>query len=67
MGQVFVYISIHAPTRGATEQFMEMARRYEISIHAPTRGATYAVDQAAAQGKHFNPRAHEGRDRRNCS
>ena len=33
-------ISIHAPTRGATEKFILMRRTQDISIHAPTRGAT---------------------------
>ncbi len=35
-----IYISIHAPTRGATleKQYVNIQR--DISIHAPTRGAT---------------------------
>ena len=33
-------ISIHAPTRGATERFPFISVRVVISIHAPTRGAT---------------------------
>ena len=33
-----------------------------ISIHAPTRGATVAVLTPAATLRHFNPRAHAGRD-----
>ena len=35
------YISIHAPTRGATSQRRKHSRRHKISIHAPTRGATH--------------------------
>ena len=34
------YISIHAPTRGATAVFLDYRYRFFISIHAPTRGAT---------------------------
>ena len=33
-------ISIHAPTRGATQQRYVKNRHSNISIHAPTRGAT---------------------------
>ena len=33
-------ISIHAPTRGATESKVVKAPKTQISIHAPTRGAT---------------------------
>ena len=33
-------ISIHAPTRGATERGRRYFRTTIISIHAPTRGAT---------------------------
>ena len=35
-------ISIHAPTRGATEATVSSVKREYISIHAPTRGATLA-------------------------
>ncbi len=34
------YISIHAPTRGATSNSLHQIRSFSISIHAPTRGAT---------------------------
>ena len=37
-------ISIHAPTRGATDESLTVAFGSHISIHAPTRGATrYSV------------------------
>ena len=36
-------ISIHAPTRGATDLSQDRLRNRSISIHAPTRGAT--IDQ----------------------
>ena len=34
------YISIHAPTRGATKGLNNLKPQFNISIHAPTRGAT---------------------------
>ena len=33
-------VSIHAPTRGATEADRPIIIPYVVSIHAPTRGAT---------------------------
>ena len=35
-----IFISIHAPTRGATKKIKKAIIWYIISIHAPTRGAT---------------------------
>ena len=35
-----LFISIHAPTRGATADVVDFATVDAISIHAPTRGAT---------------------------
>ena len=35
-----IYISIHAPMRGATKAYREADKIREISIHAPMRGAT---------------------------
>ena len=34
-------VSIHAPTRGATDVYANFADYYRVSIHAPTRGATF--------------------------
>ncbi len=34
------YVSIHAPTRGATAIPAVSFLRIRVSIHAPTRGAT---------------------------
>ena len=34
------YVSIHAPTRGATRQMVYIPMDIHVSIHAPTRGAT---------------------------
>ena len=42
----------------------ERARLAVISIHAPTRGATGNRPGYSPRGRHFNPRAHEGRDAR---
>ena len=33
-------VSIHAPSRGATEVWLQMAQRKIVSIHAPSQGAT---------------------------
>ena len=40
--KILVWISIHAPTRGATPYALVLAIIEYISIHAPTRGATFA-------------------------
>ncbi len=34
-------VSIHAPARGATRPYKEIASAYQVSIHAPARGATH--------------------------
>ena len=36
-------VSIHAPTRGATEKTFHVPLYPSVSIHAPTRGATYGI------------------------
>ena len=41
---LFYIISIHAPTRGATEKWTDAMPQLMISIHAPTRGATWYTD-----------------------
>ena len=41
VGDSHVDISIHAPTRGATETSVIFDTGTKISIHAPTRGATH--------------------------
>ena len=35
-------VSIHAPTRGATNKADPVLHRHDVSIHAPTRGAAKA-------------------------
>ena len=58
-----IYVSIHAPTRGATGQHGEIGEIHiEVSIHAPTRGATGARPGDLTLSDRFNPRAHAGRD-----
>ena len=58
-------ISIHAPTRGATEKGIDRIKASSaISIHAPTRGATHSLSKGLHQVQNFNPRSHEGSD--NC-
>ncbi len=42
-------VSIHAPTRGATEVKLCMELKTTVSIHAPTRGATGGVSQETAK------------------
>ena len=38
-----LFISIHAPSRGATKFSVGKTMGYHISIHAPSRGATFSV------------------------
>ena len=58
----YLPISIHAPTRGATEYELDHTIPYDISIHAPTRGATFFVKYMYDQTNDFNPRSHERSD-----
>ena len=43
--QPIALISIHAPTRGATNYLVGVFMQLQISIHAPTRGATVRTIQ----------------------
>ena len=38
---LIVRVSIHAPTRGATNKVQNEVKKANVSIHAPTRGATF--------------------------
>ena len=38
-----IFVSIHAPTRGATSPSLSPRIRIRVSIHAPTRGATEPI------------------------
>ena len=59
---VFIMVSIHAPTRGATLHGPVLRRGIRVSIHAPTRGATIRYKQASYIKTSFNPRTHTGCD-----
>jgi len=49
--------------RGARPEKNTAVNRFvAISIHAPTRGATLLIAILAFRKRHFNPRAHAGRD-----
>ena len=56
------YISIHAPTRGATYPNLNLSINIRISIHAPTRGATGKRGGNTTGNRYFNPRSHERSD-----
>ena len=55
-------ISIHAPARGATSEFICNFSSDIISIHAPARGATPAPSLRMPRLSYFNPRSREGSD-----
>ncbi len=55
-------ISIHAPTRGATQHQFFCYQLPPISIHAPTRGATNMTVRQITAAMNFNPRSHERSD-----
>ena len=57
-----LYVSIHAPTGGATSYSQGIPRQFLVSIHAPTGGATALRTKGLSSGRRFNPRAHGGRD-----
>ena len=59
---IFPYVSIHAPTRGATSPHACTLSAQRVSIHAPTRGATTLIPQAEEELLSFNPRTHTGCD-----
>ena len=57
-----MYISIRAPTRGATYGSNALFSHLHISIRAPTRGATLIPRLLLYKPRNFNPRSHEGSD-----
>ncbi len=57
-----VFVSIHAPARGATLDRHEKQLENHVSIHAPARGATRHSRAATVRLRSFNPRARAGRD-----
>ena len=59
---IFMSVSIHAPTRGATTQALYVWSSIPVSIHAPTRGATRCRCTPTRSCLSFNPRTHTGCD-----
>ncbi len=60
---VFQFISIHAPVKGATFIYGPLTgRQFHISIHAPVKGATGRAHGYAVSDYDFNPRSREGSD-----
>ena len=56
------WVSIHAPTRGATKYTVTYKCGCTVSIHAPTRGATLRGSFKFYDAKCFNSRTHAGCD-----
>ena len=56
-----LYVSIHAPTQGATWCYRQPPHRQQVSIHAPTQGATNR-NLKSSNRICFNPRTHAGCD-----
>ena len=62
-------VSIHAPTRGATDSSLATPVGFYVSIHAPTRGATYhrLIDlYASLVSIHAPTRGATPKDSSNC-
>ena len=57
-----VFISIHAPARGATFLLGGSDMTVFISIHAPARGATHLDGSGDRIRDNFNPRSRTGSD-----
>ena len=57
-----MYISTHAPARGATATIQPTTQMFAISTHAPARGATEVLDSGRVIYHNFNPRSREGSD-----
>ena len=58
----WVFISIHAPAKGATLPPYHEHPRQAISIHAPVKGATLPGSTNDILSLNFNPRSREGSD-----
>ena len=54
------FISIHAPARGQTSDYVPMDSGALISIHAPARGQTYGRSENHRRIIYFNSRPREG-------
>ena len=55
-------ISIHTPTKGATNLQENDSNPSSISIHTPTKGATGRYYNTARGQENFNPHSHKGSD-----
>ena len=55
-------ISIHAPAKGATNNYFSRLPLVNISIHAPAKGATVILSRLMQARGNFNPRTREGCD-----
>ena len=61
----FRFVSIHAPTKGATLRQGTNVPTPIVSIHAPTKGATLLFPLLKKDLLCFNPRTHKGCDHNN--
>ena len=57
-----LYVSIHAPARGATFGITRIVFESWVSIHAPARGATRHLPNSSLPQESFNSRSREGSD-----
>ena len=57
-----VWVSIHAPAKGATGPWHWHGRGFGVSIHAPAKGATWTAPPTSERRRGFNPRPREGSD-----
>ena len=57
-----IKVSIHAPTKGATEEAGYFELFKIVSIHAPTKGATKSFQALIREVIGFNPRSYERSD-----
>ena len=65
--KVMCWLSIHAPTRGATSISLPITSKFSLSIHAPTRGATGSWAIFHHIHLPFNPRSYKRSDVQNTS
>ena len=64
--QSCIYVSIHAPVKGATHGFLPGRQISLVSIHAPVKGATCCSAAQFCSTAGFNPRSREGSDLPAC-
>ena len=56
-------VSIHAPAKGATHEWLLAYKQFVVSIHAPAKGATNYTSDGVFATLRFNSRSREGSDR----